>query len=88
MDSRVITDNKRCWTSLVKSTSRSDEKTCSDGSSDSNHLHVSVLQMTLELTFTIGRAELFIVRGRDGGFVLDFIFVRRHDELVGLYSAV
>ena len=68
---RGNTNDKRCWTTLVKSTSRTDKKTSSDSTTDSNHLHVSVLQMTLKLAF----AELFIVRDFDGCFVFDGFFV-------------
>jgi hypothetical protein len=55
----------------VESTSRTDEKTSSDSTTDSNHLHVSVLQMTLKLAFT----ELFIARDFDGCFVFDLVFM-------------
>lgn len=75
--SELLTNYQRSGTTLVEGTTRTDKQTSTDSTSDGNHLHVSVLQVALELALAVSRADLLIVRHRDGGLVLHLLV--RHD---------
>ena len=48
---------KRSWSSTVEGTSRTNEKTSTNGSTDGNHLHMSVLELSVQRadTFSVWR---------------------------------
>lgn len=45
---------KRSWSSTVEGTSRTNEETGTDGATDGNHLHVSVLELSVQWADTVG----------------------------------
>lgn len=72
----------------MEGTTRTDEETSTDGTANGNHLHVAVLQVTLEVTLLMGRAYFLIVRLRgDIHLLLELLCrrCRRHDGGRGMW---
>lgn len=73
----LLTNNQSRRTTLAKGATRTNKETSTDSTSDGNHLHVSVLQATMQLVLLRRRAAmLLIMRVGDCGLILDF-FQRR-----------